>query len=158
MKIIHSIKLYLISILIDSVLMVVMLWFILSNLRNPYRNEILFLLLFIPLAISIVSFVIQWKVSKMEELLTISDTQHILNLRYAFIIPYGVIMVLIAFVTRTYLVFSIMMLGIFIVFSFRSKADDSWKYDSSRFWPHVVRTLLILLVSFFASILSMFGM
>jgi hypothetical protein len=79
-----------------------------------------------------------------------------LYLRYAFIIPFSFAMIFLSYMTNSYLVMTMMVIDIFIVFSWLTTAKLAKRYFSNLLWKHSLRTALIILISLIASFLSLF--
>jgi hypothetical protein len=148
-----TIKIWIVSILLDSTLMWI-LTFLISRLSQS--NHPFLLITWIVLIIFIASFLIQWKASYIEQTYLELNFDQVLYFRYAFIIPFSVVMMVFSYLARSYLIISFMMIAIFSVFIVFNQAQHQKINVSDFLWRHAIKTAIIILVSLIASFLSLF--
>jgi hypothetical protein len=147
------IKIWIVSILLDSALMWI-LTFLISRISQS--NHPFLLLTGIVLIVFIVSFLIQWKASYIDQKYLSLSFDQVLYFRYAFIIPFSVVMMVFSYLARSYLIISFMMIAIFSVFIIMNQSQHQKIDDSDFLWRHALRNAIIILVSLIASFLSLF--
>jgi hypothetical protein len=125
-------------------------------LRNSYRHAVFFLFVVFPLVIILISFLMQWKVSWIYRKYPFFKSSFIVSLRYAYIIPYSVFMIMTAVSIGSYLTISYMFISIFTVYSRINRVQQTHAPTRKKIWPYAVGMTLMLLLSIVASFLSIF--
>jgi hypothetical protein len=153
MKPIQRLSIYVLLTIVDGIILAAMFFLMLEVVSGmAYYSHFLWIL-FIVIASSMGIQAIPTVLAN--RYLTLSS-RFVMSMRYAYIIPYSLFMVILARVTSSYILLSMISVVLFITYLKLTSSSHNQLEDKRLYIHHTLMTSLIFFISFVLTLLSVF--
>jgi len=155
MKPTQRLSIYALLMILDGIILATMFFWMLDIISGMYGSTLLHVLSLI-LIVLISSTVIQIIPTVLAKRYPALSNRYVMGLRYAYVIPYSIAMYILARVSGSYLVLSMIIVVLFITYLKWIKPTRFPSESKHQTIRHVVLTSFIIFLSFILTLLSVF--